>query len=332
MAGTVMPLGSYGVLRTTDVDDARASIAASLAPHRLTPLAGAGGFRALHNAAHLGRLSVHYIDYGAEVEVAVDGMDFQLVQIPLAGRTTISCGREHVVATQRTAAVTAVGESVRMRYSAGNPRLMVRIGAALLHDRLALAERVGAVPAPAPGVAATFDLTQGRGRSWRGMLDVLLADLERESGLTAVPLAAGALEVALVDGLIASLVADPDGGGRGGGGAGPATAPHERVVKRAAQLIEDHCAEPLGTADVAEAVGLSVRVLRAGFQEHFATTPMAYLRHARLRRVRDDLSDGTAASVTEAALRWGVTHLGRLSGDYRAIFGETPSETLQRAR
>lgn len=182
MAGTVMPLGSYGVLRTTDVDDARASIAASLAPHRLTPLAGAGGFRALHNAAHLGRLSVHYIDYGAEVEVAVDGMDFQLVQIPLAGRTTISCGREHVVATQRTAAVTAVGESVRMRYSAGNPRLMVRIGAALLHDRLALAERVGAVPAPAPGVAATFDLTQGRGRSWRGMLDVLLADLERESG------------------------------------------------------------------------------------------------------------------------------------------------------
>lgn len=326
MAGPVMPLGSYGVLRTTDVDDARASIAASLAPHRLTPLAGAGGFRALHNAATLGRLSIHYIDYGAEVEVAVGGMDFQLVQIPLAGSTTISCGRDRVVATQRTAAVTAAGESVRMRYSAGNPRLMVRIGAALLRDRMALAERVGAVPTPAPGVAATFDLTQGRGRSWRGMLDVLLADLERESGLASVPLAAGALEVALVDGLIASLVTEPDGA------AGPAAAPHERVVKRAAQLIDDHCAEPLGTADIAEAVGLSVRVLRAGFQEQFGTTPMAYLRQARLRRVRDDLSDGTASSVTDAALRWGVTHLGRLSGDYRAVFGETPSETLQRAR
>ncbi|MBU2694417.1 AraC family transcriptional regulator [Pimelobacter sp. 30-1] len=324
MAGPVMPLGSYGVLRTTDVDDARASIAASLAPHRLTPLAGAGGFRALHNAATLGRLSIHYIDYGAEVEVAVDGMDFQLVQIPLAGLTTISCGRERVVATQRTAAVTAAGESVRMRYSAGNPRLMVRVGAALLQDRLALAERVGAVPEA--GIAATFDLTRGRGRSWRGMLDVLLADLERESGLSSVPLAAEALEVALVDGLIASLVPGPEAE------AGPVPTPHERVVKRAAQLIEDHCAEPLGTADVAEAVGLSVRLLRAGFQEHFATTPMAYLRQARLRRVRDDLSDGTATSVTDAALRWGVTHLGRLSGDYRAAFGETPSETLQRAR
>ena len=57
---------------------------------------------------------------------------------------------------------------------------------------------------------------------------------------------------------------------------------------------------------------------------------MAYVRLARLKRVRQALSDGSAQSVTEAALRWGVTHLGRLSGDYRVAFGETPSETLQR--
>jgi transcriptional regulator GlxA family with amidase domain len=59
---------------------------------------------------------------------------------------------------------------------------------------------------------------------------------------------------------------------------------------------------------------------------------MASVRQARLRRVRELLTDGSAASVTDAALRCGVTHLGRFSLDYRAAFGESPSETLQRSR
>lgn len=89
-------------------------------------------------------------------------------------------------------------------------------------------------------------------------------------------------------------------------------------------------AEQLGTPDVAEAVHLSVRALQAGFRAHLGCTPMAYLRRMRLERVRESLTDGSAASVTDAALRWGVPHLGRLAGDYRAAFDESPSETLRR--
>lgn len=321
MARLTTPLGSHGVLRTTSVDDARASVAASLAPHRLTPLHGSDGFRALHNAVDLGNLSFHYIDYGTEVEVAVDGLDFQLVQIPLAGTSTITSGRNALTVTPRAAAVTAVGRSLRMRYSSGNPRLMVRIAAPLLRDRLSLAAVGGVVLPHRDGT--TLDITQGAGRTWRGLVDVMLADLEREQGLASAPPAAAALQIAVVDGLIASLAGPSDDS---------SAPPHERVVRRAARLIEDHCAEPLGTPDIAEAVGLSIRALQAGFKAHYDTTPMAYVRRARLERVRASLSDGSATSVTEAALRWGVTHLGRLSGDYRAAFGETPSETLQRAR
>jgi methylphosphotriester-DNA--protein-cysteine methyltransferase len=321
MARLTTPLGSHGVLRTTNVDDARASVAASLAPHRLTPVRGDDGFRALHNAVDLGNVSFHYIDYGAEVEVAVDGLDFQLVQIPLAGTSTITSGRSVLRVTPRAAAVTAAGRPLRMRYSSGNPRLMVRIAAPLLRDRLSLAA-VGGGVVPQPD-GTTLDLTRGAGRTWRGLVDVLLADLEREQGLASSPLAAAALEIAVVDGLIASLAGQPDA---------DAATPHERLIRRAARLIEDHCAEPLGTPDIAEAVGVSIRALQAGFKAHLDTTPMAYVRQARLVRVRESLTDGSATSVTEAALKWGITHLGRLSGDYRAAFGETPSETLQRAR
>jgi AraC-like DNA-binding protein len=308
MARTATPLASHRVLHTTSVDAARASVSDSLAPHRLTPARRGEGFRALHNAVDLDGVSLHFIDYAAEVEVAVDGLDFQLVQIPLAGRTTIG----DVVATPGSAAVTPVGRSLRMHYSAGNPRLMVRVAAPLWQDRARLSG----------GAGSTLDLTRGAGRSWRGPVDLVLADLERPDGLAAHPAAAASLRVALVDGLLAGL-----------DGPGPAVAtPGEAVVRRAARLIEAHCAEPLGTPDVAEAVHLSVRALQAGFREHLGATPMAYLRRVRLERVRESLVDGSAASVTDAALRWGVTHLGRLSGDYRAAFGESPSQTLRRAR
>ena len=323
MARVTKPLGSHGVLRTTNVDDARASLAATLAPHELTALRHSEGFRALHNAAGLDRLSFHYIDYGTEVEVTADQLDFHLIQIPLGGVSTIQAGAQTVTATTRRAAVTAPGEPLRMRYSAGNPRVMVRITTELLRDRLAVAANGGLVVPPRAG--ASFDITGGAGRSWRSLVELIMADLERDNGLASSPLAAETLEIAIVDGLIVSLAAQPEGDVT-------ERSTHEGVIKRAARLIEDHCAEPLGTPDIAEAVGLSIRALQAGFKSHLNTTPMAYVRHARLVRVRESLTDGSVQSVTEAAHKWGIPHLGRLSGDYRAAFGETPIETLQRAR
>ena len=38
-----------------------------------------------------------------------------------------------------------------------------------------------------------------------------------------------------------------------------------------------------------------------------------------------------AETVTDAAMRFGFRELGRFAVDYRAAFGESPSETLRRA-
>lgn len=324
MGRLATPLAAHAVLRTCDLDEARSSVSASLAPHRLTKL-GSGGFEVVHNATQLGRLGFHYIDYGAEFEVRVDTLGFHLIQIPLAGCTMFTSGNRKVTATPQTAAMTGA-DSLWMRYSVGNPRLMVQVTPALLRDRLELARRVGFVVPLSSG--ATLDITRGPGRTWRSLVDVIIADLERDGALTTGSLATNALELAIVDGFIATLADQNDQ-------TDPASSqrtPHERLIKRAARLIDDHCAEPLGTPDIAEAIGTSMRALQAGFREHLNTTPMGYLRRARLARLREALKDGSATSVTEAAARWGLTHLGRVSADYRAAFGESPRETLQRSR
>jgi AraC-like DNA-binding protein len=52
----------------------------------------------------------------------------------------------------------------------------------------------------------------------------------------------------------------------------------------------------------------------------------------RLKEVRRTLRDADpdAVHVAEVAQRFGFTQLGRFAGRYRAMFGETPSATLQR--
>ncbi|AUH44635.1 hypothetical protein CXR04_00205 [Streptomyces sp. CMB-StM0423] len=116
-----------------------------------------------------------------------------------------------------------------------------------------------------------------------------------------------------------------------------ATAAHPRptpstTIHRAVELIEAHAAEPITMADIAEAVGISVRALMAGFRHQMDSTPMGFLRETRLQRVRQELvaSDPSTTTVTAVATRWGFTHLGRFSAHYRQRFRESPSTTLRR--
>ena len=41
---------------------------------------------------------------------------------------------------------------------------------------------------------------------------------------------------------------------------------------------------------------------------------------------------GRLAGLTDLALRWGFSHLGRFAQDYRRAFGEPPSRTLRPVR
>jgi transcriptional regulator GlxA family with amidase domain len=81
------------------------------------------------------------------------------------------------------------------------------------------------------------------------------------------------------------------------------------------------------------ALGVSERTLRKEFHKTYGITPCRRLRLLRLTRARSALqaADCRFVTVTGIATSFGFVELGRFSVEYRKMFGESPSQTLQRA-
>lgn len=113
----------------------------------------------------------------------------------------------------------------------------------------------------------------------------------------------------------------------------PTPAPVPGLVRRAERFMVENADAPITVSDVAHHLGVSLRSLQTAFHKWRETTPTAFLRQARLQRVRDELlRAGKDANVTTVAVRHGFSHLGRFSAQYRSAFGEEPSVTLRRGR
>ena len=106
----------------------------------------------------------------------------------------------------------------------------------------------------------------------------------------------------------------------------------DRSLRKALDFIERQTPEFLSTRDLADVIGASVRTLEYAFQQHFSMSPKKYLRARQLNFVMRDLRKKShkEASVTDIANHWGLTHPGQFAKDYRALFGELPSQTLRR--
>ncbi|WP_165355050.1 helix-turn-helix domain-containing protein [Nocardioides oleivorans] len=103
------------------------------------------------------------------------------------------------------------------------------------------------------------------------------------------------------------------------------------TIRRAVDVIEARAHDDLSLAELARACRVSPRTLQYAFRRHLGCTPLAYLRRVRLDLARQSLRDGTAASVSDVAARFGFYNPGRFAADYRRVFHENPRQTLTRA-
>lgn len=104
-----------------------------------------------------------------------------------------------------------------------------------------------------------------------------------------------------------------------------------RIFQDIRGILSTSIANPIYSSDLAGQLGVSVRTIHDAVLRYSGMSLHRYLRLRRLWLVRQKLRAGTQ-SVKAAALAYGFWHFGDFSHSYRELFGETPSETLGRAR
>ena len=101
-------------------------------------------------------------------------------------------------------------------------------------------------------------------------------------------------------------------------------------VRRVIDYLHNYAEQVPTLSELCNIAKLSERNLQYGFNDYLGITPIRYLRLVRLNGVKRDLllSHPNKNRIVDIALNWGFIELGRFAGEYRQLFQELPSATL----
>lgn len=278
-------------------------------------------------------VSISRLAFRADVTVEIDRVDAFMVQMPLSGRNDLSLGgarRNRLLVDQRLFSVIGPERSLRQHRTPDCRMVLVRFDSTDIGKCLAAHAGREISPDAVSELDFTVAMSAGAASSapWLRLMSYLLGELDREGSIFLSPLAAAQAGQLLMSTLLlhqphnySALLQRPD------------CDLSPRFLREAEEFLQSHADQPITADDIARRLNISTRSVYAGFRQHLSTTPMQHLKNIRLERARADLlaaRDGV--SVTTVAMAWGFTHLGKFSGEYRARFGELPSQTLRTAK
>ncbi|WP_238474419.1 AraC family transcriptional regulator [Pseudomonas cavernae] len=318
-------MSRFELCRTHDLEEARRWGDRIFCGHRLRSLDGNGPVNARLYYRPVGGIGIGRLTFGSHVTIEPDVLDsFALIQMPICGQEMIEYGNERVLSTPKLGSILNAESRFRINHGPRTEKLMVRVDRSLLERHCQ--QHLGRTLRKGVEFQTAMPLDTPEGLRWMRMIGWLYDSLSNDDELP--PLLVGQFESTLVTMLLAcqphtyseELCADPRA----------SIAP--AFVKRVERYIEEHAHEPISIVDMAEYAGVSSRSLFTGFRRFRNTSPMLYLKEVRLRYVQEELQRQSTGSttVTAVAYRWGFSHLGHFTTDYKRRFGESPSETLAR--
>ncbi|MBV4473273.1 helix-turn-helix transcriptional regulator [Pseudomonas botevensis] len=105
-----------------------------------------------------------------------------------------------------------------------------------------------------------------------------------------------------------------------------------RHVKQAIEYIQAHPQHLVSGTDLAQLSNVSLRALQDGFRRFTGTSIVAYQRQVRLARAREALALGTVSSVSEVALQYGFSNVGRFCQYFQRAYGVSPADVRKGLR
>jgi len=278
------------------------------------------------NGVFLPSIYLGYLQYGAASEIrANQSRDDYRILPPVRGSLEAVIGNDVVACARGRAILTSPTLSKVVRSERGSAWLNIFLNGAALRRHLAalLGEPLKAPLEFAPAI----DLGSGYGRGLTHYLRSAMTDLDQTTPLMN-SITTSLFEQFVMVGL---LLAHPHN--YSAALCRPARSIAPRDVRRAIDYIEANLDAPIVLADIVAASEVAGRTLAQHFRRFRDTTPMRYLRNARLDKVREALHRAEPEkSVMSIAINWGFGHMGRFSAEYHKRFGEAPSQTLSRSR
>lgn len=319
-------LAGYPLFQSDDLEQTRKRVGEVFCPHDLKITGRNQKLDARMQHARIGPISVNRLQYGADVAIDPGQFDdFLLVQMPLAGDAVVTCGNSTINSDPNVATVITPKLSRRMKWSASCDQLLVRIPRDLL-DRHCV-QHLGHELRQPISFELGMNLAEGGGKDWLRLVAFLVDELnQHDNAFLGSPLVSAQMVEIMVTRL---LLCQPNNYRDVLMRPAPPIAPY--CVKRVEEYIAAHADQPITIIELANYADVSTRALYSGFRNFRNTSPMAYLKSIRLQRAHEDLlRAGHGDKVTTIAMRWGLTHLGNFSADYKRRFGEQPSDTLRR--
>jgi AraC-like DNA-binding protein len=315
------------IVKGNDLDEARDAVARIFVDHKLDTREFRPSRPVVVSCNAFRALKLCYFDYGREISISPDQLqDFYLLLIPLSGVFRVRCGATDLTVGAGSACILPTDRDLDMHWSSDATQLIVRI------DKRRMQECAEGVLGQRLTRAPHFDLDVNWTSPRLAPLRHAVAALAGTVGIAGLPgfdLIAGSIETTLMLSLLfhhencmSKALSD-----------GRLSTVCPKIVRRAEAFIEQHLGEPIGVDDIVGAVGGSSRSLFESFNRFRNMSPMRYVRHQRLNKVRDELQNpDDRTRVGTVALNWGFQHKGRFAGEYAKLFGETPSQTLERSR
>lgn len=324
---TYHPIKAYfsrhSVLRTADLDEARASVSRKFCDHRLNLVNRGATLDVVHNAVRGRNMSVNYLAYGTDVLVSPGYLaEFYLFQLPLTGRARIEHRGDAMTARAGTGTMLNPDRTARLQWDGTCRQLLFQIDRAHL-DSVARAFTGAPLPGPIRFDTAV-DFSTPPGQQIRRSFMACALGVESGAIFSNPPTSIDTqIEFDLAMTLllhqpsnISHIVARAD------------STPKPRDIRRAVDYMHANLGADVTVCDIAQTAKVNVRTLQKGFRQTFGVTPMQALRNARLDMAHYMLqARQDTPSISDTAYSSGFSHLGRFSSYYRARFGHPPSET-----
>lgn len=321
-------LREYSLVKTQDLDEARDSVTTTYLPNHLTQL-GPGQLDMTLNAVEDYDVTVGYLTYATTVNLQMPASEeFYHVNLTTDGHTDARRDdKQTVQSTGGSSGVVLLPHlSSWVTWSDDAEQVILRLSRRRLENHLA--QLLGReIPEPIH-FDLGLNLTTDTGR---GLLTTALAFADELDRLKNVPhlafLQRSWEELVMTQLLFAAghnyreTLAYATGGYV------------DSDLLRVLEHIEQRLQFDLSPQELATIAGRSIRSIYVMFRDQLDTTPREYICRQRLQKVRRELEHPhNTTSVSDSALTWGFTHLGRFAAIYKDHFGEMPSTTLHSAR